>query len=123
MDSDHGRDSDDNDRHLVPGGSSLPAPPFQDLLAPTPHAPDPPPAARWAAFAAIAIGGVLGLLIGYGIGDLMSSNATWAAIGAFVGAATGAGGVGVVANLTLRAMGEWNEVEHLEGQGPDGASL
>ncbi len=88
--------------------------PFDGLVAPAPLAPDPPPTARYGAFAAIAIGGLLGFGIGYGVGDLLGSSSTWAAVGAIIGAVTGSVGVGIVANLTLRAMGEWNEVKHPE---------
>ena len=88
--------------------------PFEDLQAPTPLASDPPTGARWLAFALILLGGGLGGLVGYGIGDLMGGTSTWAAVGALVGGLTAAIGVGVVANLTLRAMNEWNAVQHPE---------
>jgi hypothetical protein len=90
--------------------------PFEDLQAPQPVVADPPAAARWLAFALVLVGGALGALVGYGVGDVMFRDATWAAVGAVVGALTGAVGVGVVANLTLRAMNEWKAVEHPEDQ-------
>ncbi len=96
------------------GSAPLPVPPFEDLIAPIPHAADPSPVARWIAFGGITAGGVLGLLIGYGIGDLMANSSIWAAAGALLGAIAGAVGVGIVANLALRAMGEWQETEHPE---------
>ena len=97
------------------GGDRAPLP-FEDLAAPEPLAADPPKAARLAAFGSILLGGLLGGLVGYGVGDVMFRNDTWAAVGALVGAITGAVGVGVVANLTLRAMNEWNAVQHPEDQ-------
>ncbi len=121
---DDGAETGETDRSPVPlhGEGELALPPFDDLLAPEPLAPDPPPVARWSAFIAIAVGGILGLLIGYGIGDLMASSSTWAAVGAVAGATIGALGVGVVANLALRAMGEWREMEHPEHGGDEAAA-
>ncbi len=92
--------------------------PFEDLAAPQPLAADPPAIARWGAFVLIIVGGVLGGLVGYGVGDVMYDNSTWAAVGALIGGLTGAIGVGVVANLTLRAMNEWNTVAHPEAAPP-----
>ncbi len=89
---------------------------FQDLEPPSPIDPDPPPAARWLAFGSILVAGLLGGLIGYGTGDLMGGSTLWAAIGALVGAAICAVGVGVVAALTLRAMSEWKAVEHRDSE-------
>ena len=97
------------------GGDRAPLP-FEDLAAPEPLTADPPKAARLAAFGSILLGGILGGLVGYGVGDVMFRNGTWAAVGALLGAITGAVGVGVVANLTLRAMNEWNAVQHPEDQ-------
>jgi hypothetical protein len=66
------------------------------------------------AFVSILLGGLLGGLIGYGIGDLLWASPLAVAAVALIGALVGAVGVGVLANLTLRAMGEWNAVEHPE---------
>ena len=69
----------------------------------------PPPAARFAAFAAIVVAGVCGGLIGYAVTDKSCSGTCQTAAGG-VGllAALGRGrGRGVVAVLVLRAMGEW----------------
>ncbi len=88
--------------------------PFEDLAAPEPLDADPPAAARYAAFGSVVLGGVLGALVGYGVADVMFRDSTWAAVGALLGALTGAIGVGVLANLTLRAMNEWNAVAHPE---------
>ncbi|MEM7339117.1 MAG: hypothetical protein AAF467_10745 [Actinomycetota bacterium] len=90
--------------------------PFEDLDAPLPAAAEPPPSARWLAFGSILVGGLLGALIGYGTGDLMGGTSLWAAIGALIGAAICAVGVGIVANLTLRAMNEWQAVRHPEAE-------
>jgi hypothetical protein len=49
--------------------------------------------------------------------------ATWSAVGGFVGAVTGAGGVGIVSVLVLRAMAEWRrnlEVEELPRRSTNG---
>jgi hypothetical protein len=64
------------------------------------------------AFVAILVGGLCGGLIGYGFTDLSCSGgcATAAGGAAVVGAVIGAVGVGVVAVLALRAMGEWRTV-------------
>lgn len=90
--------------------------PFEDLTAPEPLDSDPPVAARWLAFGLVVVGGGLGAMVGYGVGDVMFRDATWAAVGGLLGAATAAIGLGVVANLTLRAMNEWRAVEHPEDQ-------
>ncbi|MFZ4515390.1 MAG: hypothetical protein ACOYN3_03690 [Acidimicrobiia bacterium] len=78
--------------------------------------PTPPPTmparnALLVAFAAIVIAGLFGALIGYGLADLStaSSSTLGNLIGALVGAIIGAGGVGIVAVLTLRAMAEWKQ--------------
>ena len=65
---------------------------------------------RWAyllAFAGVALAGVLGGIIGYGIADVSSQSDVSHVVGALIGALVGAGGVGVVAVLVLRAMAEW----------------
>jgi hypothetical protein len=82
----------------------------------TPSEPDgyapsslPPAGARALAFVAIVVGGLCGGLIGYGFADLQCSGDCGLLIaGAGVlGAVIGSVGVGVVAILALRAMGEW----------------
>jgi hypothetical protein len=65
---------------------------------------------RWAfllAFGGVVLAGVLGGIIGYGIADVSSQSDASHVVGALVGALIGAGGVGVVAVLVLRAMAEW----------------
>jgi len=91
--------------------------PFQDLVAPQPIRAAPPSGARWLALASILIGGALGAAVGYGVGDLMGGTSNWAAVGSLLGGLTGAIGVGVVANLALRAMNEWHAVKHPEANG------
>jgi hypothetical protein len=65
---------------------------------------------RWAyilAFGSVVLAGILGGIIGFGIADVMYSSDIGNVIGLFVGALVGAGGVGIVAVLVLRAMAEW----------------
>ncbi len=64
------------------------------------------------AFIAILVGGLCGGLIGYGFTDLSCADGcvSTASGAAVVGAVVGALGVGVVAVLALRAMGEWRTV-------------
>ncbi len=88
--------------------------PYADLIAPRPLTAAPPASARWLAFAAVLLGGLLCGLIGYGTGDLLGQSGLWAAIGGLLGGLIGAVGVGVVAGLTLRVMGEWKSVQHPE---------
>lgn len=94
------------------GGSS--PMPFEALRAPRPTPATPPAGARWLAFVSITISGLLGGLIGYGTADLMVESSVAAAAGGLIGALVGAVGVGIVAGLTLRAMGEWRAVQHPE---------
>lgn len=110
----------DEDPPLVASGDSPSPVPFEDLVAPEPIEAAPPTVARLLAFGAILAGGALGAMVGFGVGDVMFRDPTWAAVGAVAGALTGAVGVGVVANLTLRAMGEWKAVEHPEDEGRRG---
>lgn len=109
---------DSTDTEIEPAIGDRSPLPFQDLSAPEPLAADPPAAARFGAFVLILVGGALGGLVGYGVGDVMYDNSTWAAVGALIGGLTGAIGVGVVANLTLRAMNEWEAVKHPEDENP-----
>ncbi|MEM9131074.1 MAG: hypothetical protein AAGE88_01940 [Actinomycetota bacterium] len=88
--------------------------PFDGLEAPLPTSAAPPAPARWLAFVAILVGGLLGGLIGYGTADIMFDSPVTAAIGGLIGALGCAVGVGIVAGLTLRAMAEWKSVAHPE---------
>lgn len=76
--------------------------------------------ARVLAFAAIVLAGVCGGLIGWKVTVLQVDDpGALAGIGGLVGAIVGAGGVGIVAVLVLRAMGEWNTIQ--ETGDPGGA--
>ncbi len=67
--------------------------------------------ARALAFAAIAVGGGCGGLIGWAFVNLQCSGACEGpkAIGAVAGSLITSIGVAVIAVLGLRAMGEWNQ--------------
>jgi hypothetical protein len=69
--------------------------------------------ARVLAFLAIVVAGLAGGLIGYAFVKLQchGSCSTPDGLGALTGAALAAGGVAVVAVLTLRAMGEWDTIK------------
>ncbi|AKL73228.1 hypothetical protein IMCC26256_11936 [Actinobacteria bacterium IMCC26256] len=75
--------------------------------------PGPRKAAFFIAYGLTVLSGVLGAVIGYGVAgvqcDVMRSSdcAASQAIGALIGGAFCAIGVGIVAVLTLRAMAEW----------------
>lgn len=79
----------------------------------------PSTGARIAAFVAILVAGLCGGLIGWAFVDLQSDDdqVLLAGIAALVGAAVFAVGVGVVAVLALRAMGEWRVIEHRRDAG------
>ncbi len=66
--------------------------------------------ARVLAFGSVLIGGAAGALIGYAFAELGGFEG--AAVGAvtLLSALIGAGGVAVVAVLTLRAFGEWHTI-------------
>ncbi len=74
--------------------------------------------ARVLAFVSIFIGAAAGGLIGYAFADLGGFEG--AAMGAvtFFSVLVGAGGVAVVAVLTLRAFGEWDTIRQRD---PDAA--
>ena len=61
------------------------------------------------AFGSILLGGLCGGLIGFAFTDLQCSGSCTGATGisALIGTIVGAGGVGVVSILALRAMNEW----------------
>lgn len=84
-----------------------PTEPSQPDYAPTSL---PSTGARVLAFLAILVGGLCGGLIGYGFTDISCTGdcGTLAGGAGLVGAVVGAVGVGVVAVLALRAMGEWS---------------
>ncbi len=82
-----------------------------------PYAPTALPSvwARVLAFAAIVVGGLSGGVIGWALVDLQCSGRCGGptTLGAVVGALAGAGGVGVIAVLVLRAMAEWRRPAEL----------
>jgi hypothetical protein len=92
-----------------PAGAG-PAPP-SDL---PPESSLPSVRARLLAFSAIIVAGVCGALIGYSFVSIQchGSCSTPDGLGALVGGALAAGGVAVVAVLTLRAMGEWKTIRY-----------
>jgi hypothetical protein len=75
--------------------------------------------ARALAFLAILVAGGMGAFIGYGFVDVQCSGscATPNGIGALVGGLFFAGGVAIVAVLTLRAMANWRRVRAEEEAG------
>ena len=87
--------------------------PSPDVTPPESHdyAPTslPSTGARVLAFVSILVGGLCGGLIGYGFTDLQCSDGctTLAGGAGLLGAVIGAVGVGIVAVLAMRAMGEW----------------
>jgi hypothetical protein len=66
--------------------------------------------------ASILVAGLLGGLIGWGVTDVLTEGQLWPAVGGLAGAVFGAVGVGIVAGLTLQAMGEWHAVRHPEAE-------
>lgn len=79
----------------------------------------PSTGARVLAFVAILIAGLCGGLIGYAFIDMQTDGggSVWAGVAGLVGAVVFAVGVGVVAVLAMRAMGEWRVIEHSREQG------
>lgn len=73
----------------------------------------PSPLARAVAFVAVIVAGVAGGLIGYALVDIQCSGECTVpnGIGLFLGASLTAFGMGVVAVLVLRALGEWREIQ------------
>ena len=73
----------------------------------------PPLFARIFAVIAIVVAGLCGGLIGYAVMDIQCDDGctTWAGLVGVGGAALAAGGVAIVAVLTLRAMSEWEATE------------
>lgn len=78
----------------------------------------PSTGARVLAFAAILVAGLCGGLIGYAVVDLQCEGDCTVASGAagLLGAVVFAVGVGIVAVLALRAMGEWRTIQHSSGE-------
>lgn len=72
--------------------------------------------ARVLAFLSILVGGVAGGFIGYAFGDLGGFGSVAIGVLTVAGALMGAGGVAVVAVLTLRAFGEWQTIRDRSGR-------
>ena len=72
------------------------------------------------AYLGVVVAGVFGGMIGYGLADVTCEGDCGGAlaIGAVVGAALAAAGVGVVAILVLRAMVEWQRTPPGEPTSP-----
>jgi hypothetical protein len=67
--------------------------------------------ARALAVGSIILAGVCGGLIGWKVTDLQVHDAgIFAFLGGLFGAVFAGGGVGIVAVLVMRAMGEWNTI-------------
>jgi hypothetical protein len=73
----------------------------------------PSPTSRIIAFVAVLVAGLAGGLIGYALVDIQCSGncVVPTGIGLFLGASLTAFGMGVVAVLVLRALGEWRELQ------------
>lgn len=82
----------------------------------------PSTGARVLAFVAILVAGVCGGLIGYAFVDLTTEGDSTVAAGiaGLIGAVAFAVGVGIVAVLAMRAMGEWRVIEHRRDQSDRG---
>ncbi len=86
----------------------------------SPRIPVPSPSCRRCSLASspspsILVGGGAGGLIGYAFAELGGFEGALRGLFALGGAVVGAGGVAVVAVLTLRAFGEWQTVREASG--------
>lgn len=90
-----------------PPPSLPPSPPSSGQGATEPESALPSVGARVLAFASILIGGLTGGLIGAAFARLGKFGGAAGGVVVLVSALLGAGGVAVVAVLTLRALGEW----------------
>ena len=84
---------------------------------PQPSDPDtalPSVLARALAFGSIFVGAAAGGLIGYAFAELGRFGGAYVGIITFISMLLGAGGVAVVAVLTLRAFGEWDTIQQRE---------
>jgi hypothetical protein len=72
----------------------------------------PSVAARIIAFGSILLGGLAGVLLGYGLVDTQCDGACSVQTGSgmLICSLIGAGGTAIIAVLVLRAHGEWREV-------------
>lgn len=83
--------------------------------APGPESELPSVGARILAFLAVVVGGAAGAMIGYAFADLGGFEGAGAGAVTLLAALVGAGGVAVVAVLTLRAFGEWRSIRRRSG--------
>ncbi|MFZ4432694.1 MAG: hypothetical protein ACOYOQ_05790 [Microthrixaceae bacterium] len=90
--------------------SSEPSPTGGPTPASGPESALPSVLARSLAFASILLGGVAGGFIGYAFGELGGFSRLATGVLLVLSAAAAAGGVAVVAVLTLRALGEWQTI-------------
>jgi hypothetical protein len=91
-----------------------------------PSQPDPQPSdpdtalpsvlARVLAFGSIFVGAAAGGLIGYAFAELGRFGGAYVGFITFICMLFGAGGVAVVAVLTLRAFGEWDTIQQRESR-------
>ena len=79
--------------------------------------------ARALAVLAVLVSGACGALIGFAFADLQCDGdcTVWKGIGMITGALIAAGGVAIVAVLTLRAMDEWQDTAKRERDSLDRA--
>ena len=98
-------------------GTAVPAAVSSEAMSRTPNdlPTDPESAlpsvtARVLAFLSVLVGGVAGGFIGYAFADLGGYGGVSVGLITFLCALMGAGGVAVVAVLTLRALGEWETI-------------
>ena len=103
--------------HII-GPVTSPADPRAGRGAPPVDGPEselPSVGARVLAFLAILVGGAAGGAIGYAFADLGGFEGFGAGAVTLLAALVGAGGVAVVAVLTLRAHGEWRTIRREQG--------
>jgi hypothetical protein len=91
-------------------GAPAPADGAPDGAAVDPESALPSVTARVLAFGSILVGGVAGGFIGYAFADIGGFGGASVGFLTFICALMGAGGVAVVAVLTLRALGEWETI-------------
>ncbi len=89
---------------------AAPPSPSPDPASNDPESQLPSVLARVLAFSSVLIGGAAGGLIGYAFAELGGFQGAAAGAVTLASALVGAGGVAVVAVLTLRAFGEWETI-------------
>ena len=103
MQENHENEESDDKSVIKFGGNSVELPSADHLFS------SPSRPIQVFSFVAILIGGLCGGLIGYAFTDLQCAEgcSDLAGISAIIGSLIGAGGVGVVSVLVLRAVTEW----------------